>query len=133
FDSWFEAYAARLQVSTGDLAQALGLPGEVLRTTIGVLLNGGVTPAHLQRIGTATGLPATSLSELFHRPGPTPTAGKPVVARAMRSAWAPTAGTRYCPACLADNGGRFTLAWRLPWTFVCLHHNHVLAPVCPQC
>ena len=133
FDSWFEAYAARLQVTTGDLATALGLPDEYLRTTIGVLLTDGVTPRHLQQIAAATGLGITSLPELFHRPGPTPAAGKPVVTRAMRSAWAPAAGTRFCPACLADNGGRYTLAWRLPWTFFCLRHNQVLAEVCPQC
>jgi hypothetical protein len=133
FDSWFEAYAARLQLSTGDLADALGLPGEYLSITIGSLLSGGVKPAHLQRISIATGLSTTSLHELFHRPGPTPTAGKPVVARAMRIAWAAAASTRYCRTCLADNGGRFTLAWRLPWTFFCLRHNEVLAPACPQC
>ena len=133
FDSWFEAYAARLQVSTGDLAVGLGLPGEYLHTTIGTLLSRGVTPTHLHRVAEATGLAATTLRDLFHRAGPAPTGGRSVVARAIRMAWAPAAGTKFCPSCLADNGGRFSLAWRLPWTFFCLHHNEVLAAACPQC
>jgi hypothetical protein len=133
FDSWFEAYAARLDVCTGDLAQALGLPAQHLRTTIGMLLANGVEGSHLRRVAAATGVPAAALRDLFHRAGPTPSSGKPVVTRAIRMAWTPTAATRFCPRCLAENGGRFTLAWRLPWTFFCLHHNEVLATACPAC
>lgn len=133
FDSWFEAYAARLQILTGDLAAAIGLPQPYLRTPIGTLLTRGITPSHLPRLAATTGLNLASLDELFHRPGPTPTTGRATVTRAISHAWAPAAGTRFCPACLTTTGGRFLLAWRLPWTFFCLSHDRPLAEGCPQC
>jgi hypothetical protein len=133
FDSWFEAYAARLDVVTGDLAAAIGLPTPYLRTPIGTLLARGLTPSLLARVGEATGLDPTSVDTMFHRAGLTPTARRAVVARAISNAWAPTAGTRFCPACLCDNGGRFQLNWRLPWTFLCLTHNVPLVDGCSEC
>ena len=30
-----------------------------------------------------------------------------------------TSGSRYCPKCLAESGGRWQLQWRLAWTFAC--------------
>jgi hypothetical protein len=29
------------------------------------------------------------------------------------------AGSRFCPACLADSGGRWQITWRLGWSFAC--------------
>ncbi len=42
-------------------------------------------------------------------------------------------GTRYCPCCLAGPGGRWLLAWRLPWTFACTRHRVLLCDDCPGC
>ncbi|GGJ75167.1 hypothetical protein GCM10010123_01430 [Pilimelia anulata] len=47
-------------------------------------------------------------------------------------AWRRHAGSRYCPRCLRD-GGRWQLAWRLPWTACCPHHHRILAEQCPAC
>jgi hypothetical protein len=132
FDSWFEAYAARLHTSTGELATALGLPVQYLRTPIRVLLTSRLSDGHLATVSAAAGLPTAALAATFHRPGLTPT-GRPTAVRALRNAWAPAAATRFCPTCLAGNGGRFALAWRLPWTFYCLSHNQVLVSICPGC
>jgi len=132
FDSWFEAYAARLHASTGELAAAAGLPAGYLRTPIHVLLTRGLAASHPASLAAVTGLPVPALTAMFHGPRPAP-ATRPSAARAFRNAWAPAAGTRFCPACLAGNGGRFTLAWRLPWTFYCLPHNQLLASICPRC
>ena len=118
FDSWLEAYAARLHASTGETADAIGLPQQYLRTPIRVLLTRGLTAGRLATVAAAAGLPGPALTAMFHRPGPTPVA-RPKTARAFRNAWAPTAGTRFCPACLAGNGGRFTLSWRLPSSSIC--------------
>ncbi|MER5897677.1 TniQ family protein [Streptomyces sp. NPDC001876] len=41
--------------------------------------------------------------------------------------------SRYCPACLADNGGRWQLHWRLGWTFACTRHRLMLLERCPRC
>jgi hypothetical protein len=43
------------------------------------------------------------------------------------------AWSRYCPACLAESGGRWQLHWRLGWTFACTRHNCLLADRCPHC
>ncbi|MEC4015482.1 TniQ family protein [Streptomyces sp. H27-D2] len=41
--------------------------------------------------------------------------------------------SRYCPACLADNGGRWQVHWRLGWTFACTRHRVLLLERCPRC
>lgn len=132
FDSWLEAYAARLHASTGELATVVGLPVRYLRTPIRLLLTRGLPTGHLTSVAAATGLPTAALTAMFHRPNPTP-AVRPKAARAFHNAWAPAAGTRFCPACLAGNGGRFALSWRLPWTFYCMRHDQLLASTCPHC
>ena len=47
--------------------------------------------------------------------------------------WGRAAGSRFCPECLAQTGGRWQLAWRLGWSFACLNHARLLADACPQC
>lgn len=47
--------------------------------------------------------------------------------------WKPTVGSRYCAACLTENGGTWPIRWQLPYTFACLHHQRLLAGVCPAC
>ena len=41
--------------------------------------------------------------------------------------------SRFCPACLAQNGGRWQLWWRLRWAFACPIHQCLLADTCPCC
>lgn len=41
--------------------------------------------------------------------------------------------SRFCPECLRESDGRWLLAWRLGWSFVCVVHNCLLADVCPTC
>jgi TniQ/Bacterial regulatory helix-turn-helix protein, lysR family len=131
FESWLEAYAARLQVSTTELATALGLPEGYLRTSVRLLLT-HVPAEHLTALSGSTGLSPSALAGMFHRPGPQPTPDRPG-ATSIHRAWSPMLGTRFCPTCLAGNDGRFQLAWRLPWTFLCLDHNQPLASACPRC
>ncbi len=47
--------------------------------------------------------------------------------------WRQLTGSRYCPRCLAVNGGRWMLAWRIPWTFACTACQVLLADTCPDC
>ena len=57
----------------------------------------------------------------------------PAAARASaRTQWVHLTGSRFCPACLAQDG-IWRLAWRLPWTACCLTHRIVLAHRCPAC
>ena len=41
--------------------------------------------------------------------------------------------SRFCPACLAETGGRWQLWWRLRWAFACPIHRCLLADTCPCC
>lgn len=131
FDSWLEAYAARLQVSVGELADTIGLPGQCLRLSVRQLLNrepGDYLPA----VAATTGLGIATLTAMFHPRRPRPSTRHPAAEHIYR-AWRPKFGSSYCPACLAANAGRFALAWRHPWAFLCLEHNQVLATACPRC
>ncbi|MEJ5946956.1 TniQ family protein [Pseudokineococcus basanitobsidens] len=42
-------------------------------------------------------------------------------------------GTRYCPVCLADNGGVWPQRWRSPLHLVCTDHEVLLESICPAC
>lgn len=131
FDSWIEAYATRLQVSTAELADTLGLPHGYLNTSIRLLLTGG-RPQHLDVLGASTGLAPTTLAGMFHDAGLRPAPGHPAT-DSIRRSWSPAPGTRFCPTCLTGNGRRFQLNWRLPLTFLCLQHDQLLADACPGC
>lgn len=50
-----------------------------------------------------------------------------------RIGWAYLASSNYCPGCLEESDGAWQLAWKLPWSFVCLRHRCLLASMCPQC
>ncbi|MFI9158736.1 TniQ family protein [Kitasatospora aureofaciens] len=41
--------------------------------------------------------------------------------------------SRFCPHCLAETGGRWPLAWRVPSTFSCRRHHCLLVDHCPGC
>ena len=41
--------------------------------------------------------------------------------------------SRFCPACLAETGGRWQLWWRMRWAFACPNHQCLLADTCPCC
>ncbi|WP_398941916.1 TniQ family protein [Streptomyces sp. CFMR 7] len=43
------------------------------------------------------------------------------------------AGSRFCPTCLTDSGGRWQITWRLGWSFACARHHVLLADRCPAC
>jgi TniQ len=44
-----------------------------------------------------------------------------------------TAGSAFCPSCLAENGGAWRLNWKLPWSFACTKHQLLLVDRCPRC
>ena len=131
-DSWLEFMANRLSVSWGEMLDALCLP-----------LSGKgyppwtVDPSHKQlcEISQATGVPAVQLEEMaLHRYN-----GRALVlecgrlTQAASSPWTRRSGSRFCPECLRQSGGRWQLAWRLGWTFACVTHRCLLADTCPAC
>jgi hypothetical protein len=138
-DSWLDALAHRLKVPLTDLCWALGLPGgphNVLRShdipaNRVVLLRGH----EAQAISAAAGVPvpalhAMTMARYDGRAIMIDHASRRVSLRAM---WGRGRGSRYCPGCLADTGGRWQLRWRLTWSFACTIHQRLLADTCPAC
>lgn len=116
-DSWIEALARRHRLAPSRLLSALGLPERAL--SINRLIKATSEEAW-RRMEHAAGLPAGAL-------------------RAAQNAGASLGmtlvggGTRFCPRCLAENGGHWLLAWRSNWTVACSRHRLLLQDTCPTC
>jgi hypothetical protein len=124
FGLWLHAYAARLAMSPGHLAQALGMPARQDHGT-GAAVPDGASAAQLAAICAASGLALPAVTAMLAA-GPSPPP-------ALMLAWAPQRTTRFCPACLAEDPGEMPAAWSLPVTFFCLRHGRLLASRCPHC
>ena len=61
--------------------------------------------------------------------GVDPQTGQP----ASSSPWRHIHASRFCPLCLAENGGRWKLVWRTVWFYACPTHHCLLADSCPEC
>ena len=61
--------------------------------------------------------------------------------RSLAGPWVFTSATRYCPQCLAgdggciqqQHGGAWQKEWRLPVVFACPAHRRLLEHLCPSC
>jgi TniQ/Bacterial regulatory helix-turn-helix protein, lysR family len=123
FGLWLHAYAARLAMSPGHLAEALGMPGCQDHRT-GAPAD-GPSAAQLAAVCAATGLDPPAVTAMLAA-GPSPPGP-------LMLAWAPQRATRFCPVCLAEDPGQMPAAWSLPVTFFCLRHGRLLAGRCPHC
>ena len=133
-DSWHEALAARLQATLADLAAAMlpapRRPGKT-RPASAVMLSDddaaaiaascqlGIADVHALTLARYDGIALRLDRQSGH-----------VVRNLL---WGRAAGSRFCPECLAQTGGRWQLAWRLGWSFACLIHSRLLADACPEC
>ena len=54
------------------------------------------------------------------------------LSRVTLRTWAYVVGSHACPDCIRETGA-WQLAWKLPWSFVCVRHRRLLADVCPRC
>jgi TniQ len=90
----------------------------------------------LAALSAATGVPAGTLAGMtlarYQGTGLSEVTAPPGMARTPRW-WRQLSCSRYCPRCLAANGGRWMLAWRIPWAFACTGCQVVLADTCPDC
>jgi hypothetical protein len=130
--SWIEALAARYRMTVRELLPALGIPAP--RTPYGLML--GVDSQALRSLEWQAGLPIGRLDDavldrfstldLAGAPGRPPHVG-------WQTLWAKSSGSRFCPRCLAENGGRWSLSWYLNWTFACMRHNVLMATRCGIC
>ena len=133
-DSWHEALAARLQATLADLAAAVfpgaRRPGRT-RPASAIMVSGDAAAA----IAASCQLTEADVHEL------TLARYDGIALRLDRQSghvvrnvlWGRAAGSRFCPECLAQTGGRWQLSWRLGWSFACLSHSRLLADACPEC
>ncbi|MEU4360355.1 TniQ family protein [Promicromonospora sp. NPDC023987] len=124
FETWLHTYAARLDVTTGQLIESLDLPGLRADLLRGRWQRPDPTENTIAALGAATGLATQAVRAMFDAPGHTPPHGTLI-------AWAPQPVSRFCPACLAD--GRWRPDWRLRLQFFCHRHHAPLTERCPGC
>lgn len=101
FGLWLHAYAARLAVNPGHLAEALGMPARQDHGT-GAAVPDGSSAAQLAAICVSAGLALPAVTAMLAA-GPSPPA-------TLMLAWAPQRTTRFCPACLAEDPGEMPAA-----------------------
>ncbi|WP_329143059.1 TniQ family protein [Streptomyces sp. NBC_01456] len=120
-DSWLEAYARRLAVTGGEFTRFIGLSCTDLKLMVRRL-----TPVERDVLSRHTGLASTALDTMTLDRFDGPIVAIQPDDRALNRppAWRYYGSrSRFCPACLADDGGRWQLSWRLPWSFACIRHE----------
>lgn len=132
-DSWLEALAARMQCAWGDFLVGVGLPAGRSRSYTGGWLI-APTEQQLESMSVVTGQSPSAINAMVlgHIAR---VLGRPDIPHESVESmlWLSRRRSRFCPACLGDNGGRWMLSWRLRWSFACLRHNCLLADTCPAC
>lgn len=138
-DSWLEAYADLLHVTVRDIFAFAGVDWDRLASEAGrphKLWLYRLDEPDLIALSAVTGVPAATLAGMtlarYQGTGLAEAAAEPGRPRTPRW-WRQLTGSRYCPRCLAANGGRWMLAWRIPWTFACTSCQALLADTCPDC
>ena len=138
-DSWLETYAHLLHVAVRDIFALAGvdwgrLASEAERPHKLWLYR--LDEPDLAALSTVTGVPAATLADMtlarYEGTGLAEVTAAPGLPRKPRW-WRQPVGSRYCPRCLAANGGRWMLAWRIPWAFACTGCQVLLADTCPGC
>ncbi len=138
-DSWLETYAHLLHVAVRDIFALAGvdwgrLVSDDKRQHKPWLYQ--LDEPDLAALRTVTGIPAAALADMtlarYEGTGLATVTAAPGLPRTPRW-WRQPIGSRYCPRCLAANGGRWMLTWRIPWTFACTGCQVLLADTCPDC
>jgi TniQ len=137
-DSWLEAYADLLHVTVRDIFTFAGASWDRDggRHDVGKPWIVQLDEPDLAALSAATGIPAGVLAGMtlarYQGTGLAEVTAPPGMRRTPRW-WRQLSCSRYCPSCLAANGGRWMLAWRIPWAFACTGCQVLLADTCPDC
>ena len=137
-DSWLETYAHVLHVTVRDIFDFAGMDWDRVngdqRTGKPWLCQ--LDEPDLAALSSATGVPAATLADMtlarYQGTGLAEVTAEPGQRRTPRW-WRQLSGSRYCPRCLAANGGRWMLSWRIPWVFACTGCQVLLTDTCPDC
>ena len=132
-DSYLEALAARHHAAWGDVLDAVGLGARSSgrRELYSWLM---VLPVdRAQDLQTSCGVDSATVrsmtvADLIGSAGESHCSAAPMVPVCLSPP-----RSRFCPACLAETGGRWQLWWRRRWAFACPIHQCLLADTCPCC
>lgn len=132
-DSWLEALAHRTHTAFGDLLTAVGLNSEPRSGNSTWIVQ--LKSDEVAGIRAATGVDRGALEKmtLAHYSGRAVRIDSDAGTPTRNFPWGRVSGSRFCPMCLQQTGGRWQLAWRLGWTFACTVHRCLLADSCPRC
>jgi len=138
-DSWLETYAHLLHVAVRDIFALAGVNWDRL-ASVGErqhkLWLYQLDGPDLAALAAVTGIPAATLADMtlarYEGTGLAAVTAAPGLPRTPRW-WRQLIGSRCCPRCLAVNGGRWMLTWRIPWSFACTGCQVLLADTCPDC
>jgi len=140
FTSYIDRLAAFHNVDLVVMLRCLGMIGEERHQRMngyGILLD----EDRLQKFSTATQLPCHVVSGMLlssydgvaiNLTG-VPANAPDLLRRRAISEWAYFDGSLACPHCIRENRGAWQIAWKLPWSFVCVEHQCYLVPRCPSC
>ncbi|WP_459973293.1 TniQ family protein [Mycobacterium sp. MUNTM1] len=130
FDSWLEALAHRTDATWGDILGAVGIVGMRGSTASYRATRAAVslTPEQADTISYCTGVDPRRLREMTLQPWIKDPSWQRRSVASMR-----ISGSRFCPRCLDERGGRWRVWWRLRWAFACPTHGCLLAHACSVC
>ncbi|MEU7327989.1 TniQ family protein [Streptomyces parvus] len=130
-DSWISSYARRLRTTDRGFLNHIGLPAARVDH---MLLRPTEPETHALHKSTGVSVEALRAMTLdsYDKFAVNIPPGRRQLERPPTWAFR-SSRTRYCPACLRENGGRGPLLWRLPWAFACTQHQLLLADFCPNC
>lgn len=134
-DSWLEAYAHRLHSTVSELLALADIPVPGRGAMAGSPWTARRHPEHFAALAAVSGLAVEVLDAMSpaYYEGTLLTISQSHQERGRSRWWPPGNGSRFCPRCLQETGGRWLLEWRLPWVFACLKHSCVLVDACPGC
>lgn len=132
-DSWLEAIAHRTNSMHADMLSAVGLQSRNQMGTSAWMVK--PSAIEIESLNVATSVPGDILESMVlqHYSERALRINPDVMTINRTFPWWRGRGSRFCPKCLDQTGGRWQLSWRLGWSFACIEHNCLLADACPEC
>jgi hypothetical protein len=129
-DSWLEALASRSDATWGEIVGALGFFGVRGNSASfwAARANVSLTPGQVDTISYCTGVEPCRLQAMTLQPWIKDTSWQRPSVALLR-----VSGSRFCPKCLEERGGRWRVWWRLRCGFVCPTHGCLLSDTCRVC
>jgi hypothetical protein len=130
-DGWLRSLAHYWKCGVADIASEAGLSRDWISATCRAIAS-GVPSDSLEGLATLTGLGMDLLADLGLAMRTHVETVEPSLRQRGQTSMGALYFSRYCPQCLAANGGRWLATWRLPWNLLCTDHQCLLETTCPE-